>query len=125
MAWLGGDEPTANVLIEVADGVITRVSTNVDAPAGAHRLRGLTLPGLANTHSHVFHRAIRGRSQSGVADFWSWRTLMYEVAERLDPDSLYALAHATYAEMALSGITSVGEFFYLHHDQGGKKYANP
>lgn len=125
LAWLGGDEPAANVLIEVADGVISRVSTNVDAPAGAHRLRGLTLPGLANTHSHVFHRAIRGRSQSGVADFWSWRTLMYGVAERLDPDSLYALAHATYAEMALSGITSVGEFFYLHHDQGGKKYANP
>lgn len=125
LAWLGGDEPAANVLIEVADGVISRVSTNVDAPAGAHRLRGLTLPGLANTHSHVFHRAIRGRSQSGVADFWSWRTLMYGVAERLDPESLYALAHATYAEMALSGITSVGEFFYLHHDQGGKKYANP
>ncbi len=125
LAWLGGDEPTANVLIEVADGVITRVSTNVDAPAGAHRLRGLTLPGLANTHSHVFHRAIRGRSQSGVADFWSWRTLMYGVAERLDPESLYALAHATYAEMALSGITSVGEFFYLHHDQGGKKFADP
>ncbi len=64
LAWLGGDEPAANVLIEVADGVISRVSTNVDAPAGAHRLRGLTLPGLANTHSHVFHRAIRGRSQS-------------------------------------------------------------
>ncbi len=125
LAWLGGDEPAANVLIEVADGVISRVSANVDASAGAHRLRGLTLPGLANTHSHVFHRAIRGRSQSGVADFWSWRTLMYGVAERLDPESLYALAHATYAEMALSGITSVGEFFYLHHDQGGKKYANP
>lgn len=125
LAWLGGDKPAANVLIEVADDVISRVSTNVDAPAEAHRLRGLTLPGLANTHSHVFHRAIRGASQSGVADFWSWRSLMYGVAERLDPESLYALALATYGEMALSGITSVGEFFYLHHDQRGKRYANP
>ncbi len=125
LAWLGGDELEANVLIEVVDGIISSVSTDVDAPAGAHRLRGLTLPGLANTHSHVFHRAIRGSSQSGVGDFWSWRTLMYGVAERLNPESLYALAYATYAEMALSGITSVGEFFYLHHDQGGKRYANP
>ena len=125
LAWLGGAEPVGNVLIEVVDGVISAVSKNVDAPAGAHRLRGLTLSGLANTHSHVFHRAIRGSSQSGVADFWSWRTLMYGVAERLDPESLYDLALATYGEMALSGITSVGEFFYVHHDQGGKSYANP
>jgi formiminoglutamate deiminase len=125
LAWLGGAEPVANVLIEVVDGVISAVSKNVDAPAGAHRLRGLTFPGLANTHSHVFHRAIRGYSQSGVADFWSWRTLMYGVAERLNPESLYSLARATYTEMVLSGITTVGEFFYLHHDTGGKRYSNP
>lgn len=125
LAWLGGTEPAANVLIDVTDGHISGVTTGVGAPAGAHTLRGLTLPGLANTHSHVFHRAIRGRSQSGVADFWSWRSLMYGVADKLTPESLYDLALATYGEMALSGITSVGEFFYLHHDQGGKHYANP
>lgn len=125
LAWLGGAEPVADVAIEVTHGAISAVSTNVDAPAGAHRLRGLTLPGLANTHSHVFHRAIRGYSQSGVANFWSWRTLMYGVAERLTPESLYALARATYTEMALSGITTVGEFFYVHHDRDGKRYADP
>ncbi|MEO6941545.1 MAG: formimidoylglutamate deiminase, partial [Terrimesophilobacter sp.] len=125
LAWLGGAQPERDVRIDVVDGVISAVHSNVDAPAGAHRLHGLTLPGLANTHSHVFHRAIRGSSQSGVADFWSWRSLMYGVAERLDPESLYALALATYGEMALSGMTSVGEFFYVHHDQGGRRYANP
>jgi len=124
-AWLGGAEPASNVLIEVADGVISAVSENAPAPAGAHRLAGLTLPGLSNTHSHVFHRAIRGHSQRGVADFWSWRTLMYGVAERLNPDTLYDLARATYTEMALSGITTVGEFFYVHHDRDGKRYGNP
>jgi cytosine/adenosine deaminase-related metal-dependent hydrolase len=50
---------------------------------------------------------------------------MYAVAERLDPDTLYALARATYAEMALSGITAVGEFFYVHHGAGGRSYAQP
>lgn len=124
-AWLGGPSTASDVLIETDDGVITAVTAGVPAPPGASRLPGLTLPGLANTHSHVFHRAIRGHSQSGVADFWAWRDLMYGVAERLDPDSLYDLARATYVEMALSGVTSVGEFFYLHHDRDGRRYDDP
>lgn len=124
-AWLGGESATADVRVEVTDGVISAVAAGVAADPGDIRLAGLTMPGLANTHSHVFHRAIRGHSQSGVADFWLWRDLMYGVASRLDPDSLYRLAHATYVEMVLSGITSVGEFFYVHHDVGGKQYADP
>jgi formiminoglutamate deiminase len=50
---------------------------------------------------------------------------MYAVAERLTPESYYVLARATYAEMALAGITSVGEFHYVHHDTGGRPYAEP
>jgi len=49
---------------------------------------------------------------------------MYELADRLDPDRYHRLARATYAEMALAGITTVGEFHYLHHDQGGRPYAD-
>ena len=124
-AWLGGSTPTADVLIDTAEGRITAVSTGTAAPPGAKRLPGLTLPGLVNTHSHVFHRAIRGRTHSGAADFWKWRALMYAVAERLGPDTMYALARATYAEMALSGVTAVGEFHYLHAGPGGSPYADP
>lgn len=124
-AWLGGESVATDVLVEVTDGVVTAVTPGAPAPYDAVRLPGLTMPGLVNTHSHVFHRAIRGHSQSGVADFWAWRDLMYGVADRLDPDSLYLLARATYAEMALSGITSVGEFFYVHHGDGGRRYADP
>ena len=50
---------------------------------------------------------------------------MYQVAERLDPDSYLALARAVYAEMALAGIGCVGEFHYLHHGPGGAGYADP
>ncbi|WP_347354634.1 formimidoylglutamate deiminase [Intrasporangium sp.] len=124
-AWLGGDSATKDVLVETAGGVIVSVTAGVPAPEAAVVLRGLTLPGLANTHSHVFHRAIRGHSQSGVADFWLWRDLMYSVAERLTPELMYDLARATYAEMALSGVTSVGEFHYVHHRAGGERYTDP
>ena len=52
------------------------------------RLPGLTLPGLANDHSHAFHRALRGRTQRERGTFWTWREQMYAVAGRLDPGHL-------------------------------------
>jgi formiminoglutamate deiminase len=47
---------------------------------------------------------------------------MYALAARLDLDTYRALATATYAEMALAGVTAVGEFHYLHHGSGGVPY---
>ena len=81
--------------------------------------------GFANCHSHVFHRALRGRTHGGGGTFWTWRDQMYALAGVLDPDLLYDLARATYAEMALAGITSVGEFHYVHHQPDGRTYDEP
>ncbi|MGW6922959.1 formimidoylglutamate deiminase [Streptomyces sp. NPDC054950] len=124
-AWLGTNvEP--GVALEVTDGRITAVRTGVGTPPpGAEILRGLTLPGLANAHSHAFHRALRGTVQVGSGTFWTWREVMYSVADRLTPDTYHQLARAVYAEMALAGITAVGEFHYLHHAPGGTPYADP
>ncbi|MDT0457839.1 formimidoylglutamate deiminase [Streptomyces sp. DSM 41527] len=124
-AWLGTHaEP--GVTVDTADGRITAVRTGTDTPPpGATTLRGLTLPGLANAHSHAFHRALRGVVQVGTGTFWTWREVMYSVADRLTPDTYYALARAAYAEMALAGITCVGEFHYLHHAPGGTRYDDP
>ncbi len=93
--------------------------------AGDVRLAGLVLPGLANAHSHAFHRALRGRTHDHGGTFWTWRERMYAVADRLDPDTYLRLAPAVYAEMALAGITAVGEFHYLHHGPGGVPYDDP
>jgi formiminoglutamate deiminase len=124
-AWLDPYvEP--GVAVDVADGRITAVRKGVDTPPpDSVALRGLTLPGLANTHSHAFHRALRSTVQVGSGTFWTWREVMYAVASRLTPDTYHALARAVYGEMALAGITAVGEFHYVHHAPGGKPYANP
>ncbi len=122
-AWLGGGSPARDVAIEVSGGVFGSVTP--DSPPGGTRLAGLTLPGLANVHSHAFHRALRGRTHTGGGTFWTWRDRMYEVADRLDPDSYHRLARAVYGEMVLAGITCVGEFHYLHHARGGARYADP
>ena len=54
-------------------------------PPDAAHLRGVTLPGLANAHSHAFQRALRGRTHRAGGSFWTWREDMYALAERLDP----------------------------------------
>ncbi|QUH04807.1 formimidoylglutamate deiminase [Saccharopolyspora erythraea] len=122
-AWLPGG-PVPGVLVETEDGRITSVS-EVDGPGDAQRLGGLVLPGMANAHSHAFHRALRGRTSGGKGTFWTWRDQMYKVAARLDPESYHRLATAVFAEMALSGMTCVGEFHYLHHAPGGQRYSDP
>lgn len=124
LAWLPPGRVAADVAVEVEEGRIRSVTEGA-APTG-ERLRGLVLPGLANAHSHAFHRALRGRTQSASGgSFWSWREQMYAVAARLQPDTYRSLARAVFAEMALAGITSVGEFHYVHHDTGGTPYAEP
>ncbi|MDI2028793.1 formimidoylglutamate deiminase [Saccharopolyspora sp. TS4A08] len=120
-AWLP-EGLCQDVLFEVESGRITAVRRG-EAPGGARRLPGLVLPGLANAHSHAFHRALRGDSARGT--FWTWRERMYRVAERLDPDGYYLLARGVYAEMVQAGITGVGEFHYLHHAPGGSRYRDP
>jgi formiminoglutamate deiminase len=121
-AWVDG-AVARDVRIEVAGGRFTAVTPN--APAVGTRLSGLVLPGLVNAHSHAFHRALRGRTHGDRGSFWTWRELMYSVAARLDPDSYFELARAVYGEMALAGITCVGEFHYLHHTADGTPYADP
>ena len=132
LAWLPGQGVCPDVLIEADADRFTAVTPGVrpgDIPAelrpACTRLPGLTLPGLANGHSHAFHRALRGATQQAAGTFWDWRERMYQVAASLDPDSYLELARAVYAEMALAGITCVGEFHYLHHGPGGTPYADP
>ena len=113
-----------DVLFSVAGDVFDSIEAG--QPQGdAHRLPGVVLPGFANTHSHAFHRALRGRTHAEGGTFWTWRSRMYDAAARLTPDNYLTLARAAYAEMALSGITSVGEFHYVHHNPDGTPYASP
>ena len=126
LAWLGGPRAEPGVVIEVDGDRIAAVAAGVRTrPEDAVPLAGLTLPALANAHSHAFHRALRGRTHCGRGNFWTWRDLMYRVAAGLDPDGYHRLARAVFAEMALAGIGVVGEFHYVHHQPDGGAYDDP
>ena len=110
-AWLG--HRAENVLIEVEGGRIVAVEEGTPAPQGAVVLKGWTIPGLADAHSHAFQRLLRGEIESGGGDFWEWRARMYRFTE-WDPGDYYKHARLVFREMLEAGITAVGEFHYLH-----------
>ena len=67
LAWLPGVGVLPDVLIEAAGDRFTAITPRIGVgalPPGTSRLTGLTLPGLANAHSHAFHRALRGVTQA-------------------------------------------------------------
>jgi formimidoylglutamate deiminase len=128
-AWLpdliytGGKFEAGLAMVVDENGVIARFSRDEEDLKTAVRLPGRAiLPGLVNVHSHTFQRVIRGRTEHRTAakkdTFWSWRESMYHAANAMSPDDIYRAARMAFLEMALSGITAVGEFHYVHQDLG-------
>jgi formimidoylglutamate deiminase len=117
-----------NVRLTVENGRITSIKTNVPSEPNDETLQ-ITLPGLANVHSHAFQRGMAGLAEhrGGHSDdnFWSWREVMYRFLDRLTPDDMEAIAALAYAEMLETGYTHVGEFHYLHNDADGRAYSDP
>lgn len=122
-ALVEGRELT-DLVIEVTEGRITAITPGGSAEAADLRL-GTVLAGSGNAHSHAFHRALRGRTHDQGGDFWRWREQMYAVADRLTPDSYERLAEAVFAEMLVTGWTTVAEFHYVHHRPDGTPYVDP
>lgn len=128
LLWLG-DRFVSDHLVEVdADGRIGRVDQyGTEPPADATPMpRRALLPGFVNAHSHAFQRGLRGLGESfpaGMGSFWTWRQAMYGLVQNLEPARFFALTVQAYQEMRLAGITTVGEFHYVHHvDPGARDF---
>ena len=139
LTWTG-QRFERNVVVGVsAEGIITEVSrleqdgeSSVGAGGGEVPVRRLErkalLPGFVNCHSHAFQRGLRGRGEDYEAanqgagggsrpSFWSWREEMYRLVGSMSEDRCYELTRQCFDEMRASGITTVGEFHYLHHGE--------
>ena len=110
-------------------GKIVEIVEASKAPDAIRLKRRALLPGMVNAHSHAFQRIIRGRtehrSQHTTDSFWTWREQMYAAASRLGPEEIYTASRMAFLEMALTGITAVGEFHYIHHATDGSAYDDP
>lgn len=129
LVYAGGRFQSGLALLCDEDGLILSLQSNRELRAPAQLNNRALLPGLVNAHSHAFQRVIRGRTEyrtGSVTDsFWTWREMMYSAATRLTPEDLYDASRMAFLEMALSGITTVGEFHYLHNQADGTSYDDP
>lgn len=129
LLYAGGRFESGMALVCDAGGLIAELTREPTPAARLVRLEGrAVLPGMVNAHSHAFQRVLRGRTERRTAardSFWTWREMMYSAASRLTPDGIRDASRMAFLEMALGGITAVGEFHYIHHDTEGRPYSDP
>src|SRR5437660_6919105 len=137
IAWLpdllyvaGGFESDLALVCDES-GIIARIA-RADELSDEKRVRlrrRAMLPGMVNAHSHAFQRVLRGRTEHRSAhtqdSFWTWREMMYGASARLTPEDIYDASRMAFLEMVTGGITSVGEFHYLHRTPAGAEYDDP
>ena len=113
-----------DLAIEISgEGRITSVAPLDGRVASRHFDGQALLPGFVNAHSHAFQRGLRGRGENfprtagqlNPDSFWTWREAMYRLVDSLDEERLHALCVSAFSEMLDAGITTVGEFHYVHH----------
>ena len=108
--------------VRIIDGAIAAVapSDQLPATAGEERLdlgRRALLPGTVNTHNHSFQSLLRGFGDDLPFLEWRDRALYRYSPEITRPgvDGVYTGALFAFAEMALHGVTTVCDFFYLNN----------
>ena len=130
LIYTGGLFERGLALVCDEGGHITRLARETEISCRIVRLKSRALlPGLVNAHSHAFQRVIRGRTEHRTGNksdtFWTWREMMYSAATRLTPEDIYDASRMAFLEMALAGITAVGEFHYIHRTPEGTPYDDP
>ena len=108
----------------IADGaifaggnVIEMVGATPDLPAEADRVIDATgmvvLPGLINTHHHLYQTLTRALPAVQNANLFDWLTYLYPIWAELTAEAVYHSALVGLAELLLSGCTTVSDHLYL------------
>ncbi len=101
----------------IRDGAITAVGPTGELPTEADQvldLRGhLVLPGLINTHHHLYQTLTRAVPAAQDADLFTWLKTLYPIWARLTGEAVYVSALVGLAELLLSGCTTASDHLYL------------
>ena len=101
----------------VRDNVIENVGATNELPNTADRVidaRGMVvLPGLVNTHHHLYQTLTRAIPAAQDADLFHWLKTLYPIWAELTPAAVYTSALIGLAELVLSGCTTAADHLYL------------
>lgn len=104
--------------IFVRDGVIEAVGPSASLPTQADEtlsLAGcLALPGLINTHHHMYQSLTRALPGAQDAELFAWLRRLYPVWAGLTPEMIRVSTLTAMAELILSGCTTSSDHLYLY-----------
>jgi 8-oxoguanine deaminase len=107
-----------NGALYVEDNVIRQVGQTADLPSEADRVIDATgmvvLPGLVNTHHHLYQSLTRALPDAQDAKLFDWLRMLYPVWAGLSGESVYVSALVALSELVLSGCTTVADHLYLY-----------
>ncbi len=109
---------------EIADGSVLVRGNAIEAvgpaaalPASADEVIDLShhvvLPGLVNTHHHLFQSLTRAVPAAQDAGLFAWLRALYPMWARMTPEMMFVSAQAGLAELILSGCTTSSDHLYL------------
>jgi len=73
----------------------------------------VVIPGLINTHHHLYQSLTRGLKCVQDAPLFGWLTQLYQRWRRIDHESVKLAAQISMAELMLSGCTTTSDHFYI------------
>ncbi len=101
----------------IRDGVIEALGPTEDLPETADRVLDLSghvvLPGLINTHHHLYQTLTRVIPAAQDALLFDWLKVLYPLWGRLTPNALKVATQTGIAELLLSGCTATSDHLYL------------
>ncbi|MCC6192199.1 MAG: 8-oxoguanine deaminase [Anaerolineales bacterium] len=107
----------ANGGLFARDGFIQQVGPTASLPDSADEVLDLAghvvLPGLINTHHHLYQTLTRAVPAAQDADLFNWLTTLYPIWANLTPEAIYLSTLTGLAELALSGCTTASDHLYV------------
>ena len=102
----------------IRDGVIEAVGASAELPASADRVISLAgcvaLPGLINTHHHMYQSLTRAIPGAQDAELFAWLRRLYPIWAGLTPEMIRVSTLTAMAELILSGCTTSSDHLYLY-----------
>ena len=100
----------------IRDNAIVQAGPTAELPETADTVidaRGMIiLPGLINTHHHLYQTLTRCIAQDSV--LFDWLVTLYPIWARLTPEAVYVSAKVGLAELMLSGCTTSSDHLYVY-----------
>jgi len=116
----GGRREIPDGAIFVRGNRIEQVGTTAELPQSADEVIDLSghvvLPGLVNTHHHMFQTLTRAVPAAQDCELFGWLKALYPIWARLTPEAIRVSALTAMAELVLSGCTTSSDHLYVFPD---------